>query len=212
MNLKRILERITGKEIDITFTDNRVNIISFKKTRKRVQLRIQRIFRDAPLDVVHEIGELIKNPRMRTPLINEFFRRNQWRVRKRTRMQGRIAPEGRFYNLREIFDKLNREYFSGKVDAIVTWGRMSPRRSVRKRTLGSYNAETRTIRINPILDSPKVPRYFIEYVLYHEMLHADIGIKRDRNGRLAAHTREFRKREREFRYYNEAQQWEKRFH
>lgn len=210
MNIKRILQRITGYDISITYTDNRVNIISFTKARGQITLRLQRIFMDAPLDVIQEIGQLLKNPRRKTPLINEYFKRNRWRIRKKARLMGRIEPIGRFYNLRKLFDNLNREYFAGELDAVVTWGRRSPRKAVRKRTLGSYNAETRTIRVNPILDSPRVPRYFIEYVLYHEMLHAYLGIKRDHRGRMRSHTPQFRELERRYRHYSKAIEWEKR--
>ncbi len=210
MNIKRILERITGCSISITYTDNRVNIISFTRKKGYISLRLQRIFMDAPLDVVQEIGQLLKNPGRKTPLINEYFKKNRWRIRKKARLTGRIEPVGRVYNLKRLFDRLNREYFSGQLDTIVTWGRRSPRRAVRKRTLGSYNAETRTIRINPILDSPGVPSYFIEYVLYHEMLHAYLGIKKDHRGRMRAHTPRFRELERRFRHYNKAVEWEKR--
>ncbi len=210
MNLKRVLERAVSRPVEIILTDNRTNVVSFKKQKGRVVLRIQRLFTEAPLDVVMELAELIKRPSIRTPRINEFIRRNQWRIRKRARLYDRIEPAGRVYNLQRVFERLNREYFSGRIDAVITWGKRSPRKAVRKRTLGSYNADTGTIRINPLLDSARVPRYFLEYVVYHEMLHADMGIRRRKNGRLAIHTREFKRREREFRHYSRAVQWEKR--
>ncbi len=209
MNLKRILERRTGKEINITYTNNRVSIISFKTEGRKVFLRIQRLFREAPLDVIYEIAELIKNPGMKTPLINEFFRRNQWRVRKQARNTTKIEPEGRVYNLKKLMEKLNREYFGGSLELTITWGRRQRRYSVRKRTLGSYNYETRTIRINPILDSPRVPRYYLEYVIYHEMLHAYLGIKRTKDGRRMVHTSEFKELERRFKHFEKAIRWEK---
>lgn len=211
MNLKGILQRRTGKTIEITYTNNRINIISFRKQGGTVYLRLQRLFKEAPLDVIYEIAELIKNPGIKTPLINEYFRRNSWRVRKPARVRGKIEPVGRVYDLKRILERLNREYFGGALnDITITWGSRQRRHAVRKRTLGSYNYETRTIRINPILDSPRVPLYFVEYVVYHEMLHAALGIKRQRNGRRAVHTREFKERERQFRHYEEAIQWEKR--
>ncbi len=209
MDLKRVLEKTTGKKIEITYTNNRINIISFKKQGEKVLLRIQRLFREAPLDVIYEISELIKNPGIKTPLINEFFRRNQWRVKKRSKRVSRISPKGRFYDLRRIFEQLNREYFDGALQLQITWGRRQRRPAVQKRTLGSYNYETKTIRINPLLDSPRVPRYYIEYVVYHEMLHAFLGIKRGRDGRRRVHTPEFKEMERQFRHYEKAIQWEK---
>ena len=74
--------------------------------------------------------------------------------------------------------------------------------------MGSYNAETSTIRINPLLDKKTVPAYFLEFVVYHEMLHAYLGIK-TRNGRRSIHSREFRLHEKKFRHYAKAMEWER---
>ncbi|NOZ25505.1 MAG: SprT family zinc-dependent metalloprotease [Nitrospirae bacterium] len=210
MNLQRVIERAVCRPVEIVLTNNRTSIISFRKERGRVVLRLQRLFADAPPEVLLEIAELIKRPSIKTPLVHDFFRRNQWRVRKKALVREKAEPEGKVYNLGRIFERINREYFSDRVDAVITWGKRSPKKAVRKRTLGSYNAETGTIRINPVLDCSRVPRYFVEYVVYHEMLHADIGISRRKNGRRAIHTREFRERERLFRDYRRAVQWERR--
>ena len=37
---------------------------------------------------------------------------------------------------------------------------------------GTIQEEDRVIRINPLLDQPFVPLWFLQYVLYHEMLHS----------------------------------------
>src|SRR3712207_8543596 len=37
--------------------------------------------------------------------------------------------------------------------------------------LGSYSAIERLIRIHPTLDAEWVPRYFVSYIVYHELLH-----------------------------------------
>ncbi len=210
MNLQRVIERAVCRPVEITLTNNRTSIVSFKREQGRVLLRVQRLFTEAPLEVILEIAELIRKPSIKTPLVHAFFRKNQWRVRKRSRAPDRVEPEGRVYNLREIFEKVNREYFPNEIEAVITWGKRSPKKAVRKRTLGSYNSETKTIRINPGLDCVRVPGFFIEFIVYHEMLHADIGILRRKNGRRAIHTREFRERERLFRDYRQVLEWEKK--
>ena len=65
------------------------------------------------------------------------------------------------------------------------------------------------IRINPQLDAKKVPSYYMEFLVYHEMLHADIGIK-NKNNRRIVHSGEFKKREKEFKQYEKAIEWEKK--
>ncbi len=56
------------------------------------------------------------------------------------------------------------------------------------------------------LDNPQIPQIVVELVLYHELLHKHHGLKWI-NGKCMAHTPEFRRNERKFKYYQEAQQW-----
>jgi hypothetical protein len=58
--------------------------------------------------------------------------------------------------------------------------------------------------ISITLDGPQIPAYLLDFVMYHELLHKDLGF-RESNGRRYAHTRNFREKERRFRFYSEAQ-------
>jgi len=120
-----------------------------------------------------------------------------------------IRIQGSYHNIRDIYDRINMEYFGGRLTCLITWGAKSPRRFVKKRTLGSYSRHADTIRINPILDRKSVPRYVLEFIVYHEMLHAALGIER-KNGRRTVHSKEFRRQERLFSQYHKAIRWEKR--
>jgi predicted metal-dependent hydrolase len=51
-----------------------------------------------------------------------------------------------------------------------------------------------------------VPRYVVEYVLFHEMLHIHHPTKHV-NGRRYNHTPAFRRDERKFSHYKEAEEW-----
>jgi hypothetical protein len=64
------------------------------------------------------------------------------------------------------------------------------------------------IRIHPLLDQPFVPRWFLEYVLYHEMLHSVVPDEVDSAGRRRIHTAKFYRRERAFPRYRRARRWE----
>ena len=65
------------------------------------------------------------------------------------------------------------------------------------------------ITISPLLDDPEVPECVPAYILYHEMLHlARPGELK--GGRLMSHTREFRRREEEFREKDVARRWIRR--
>jgi hypothetical protein len=76
-------------------------------------------------------------------------------------------------------------------------------------TLGSYCGSTDVIRISPLLDRRSVPSYFVEFIVYHEMLHADLSVATER-GRRRLHPEEFRIRERQFISYEKAIAWEKK--
>jgi len=80
------------------------------------------------------------------------------------------------------------------------------------------------IRIHPVLDRAWVPRYFVAYVVYHEMLHhmipsargnarqasSNIASAKGQIARRVLHPPEFLERERQFRGYDRALDWERR--
>jgi hypothetical protein len=75
--------------------------------------------------------------------------------------------KGEVYDLDEIFDNMNFWFFGGKLaKPVLTW-------SVKKtyRILAHHDATHDTIVVSKSLDSRRVPRYIVEYIVYHEMLH-----------------------------------------
>lgn len=125
-------------------------------------------------------------------------------------MQGQLnlRHEGRYFDLRKIFDHLNERHFRGRLRGYkVMWGRRRKHRAKDYFVFGTIQEEDRVIRINPLLDQPFVPRWFLQYVLYHEMLHSVVP---DENvgKRRRVHTDEFNRREREFPRYRQARRWE----
>ncbi len=199
-------ERAAGKTVSLTLTENSTSMISVKTRGGSILLRLHRMFLSADTEVLNEITGLIKSRKGKTAHIRRFIGHNiKYIERKPKRIKIRTA--GRFYNLLDIYDYLNNDYFNGKVSAAITWGARSPRRAARRRTLGSYSKNGGIIRINPVLDSGNVPGYYIEYVVYHEMLHADMDAG---TGKGRAHSREFKRCERLFQHYEKALAWEKR--
>ena len=81
--------------------------------------------------------------------------------------------KGKYFDLRSIFERLNQNYFRGRLRGYkVMWGRRRKHRPKDYFTFGTIQEEDRVIRINPLLDQPFVPLWFLQYVLYHEMLHS----------------------------------------
>ena len=107
---------------------------------------------------------------------------------------------GRFYHLKEVFQRVNAAYFSGQHSLPhLCW---SARSTYRK--FGHYNPATDSIQLSRTLDRETTPEYVIDFVLYHELLHRDLGIL-EQNGRQYAHRTEFRRRELAFPQYDKAQ-------
>jgi hypothetical protein len=116
-----------------------------------------------------------------------------------------FGPEGRFYNLEEVFDSLNARFFGGLLGRPeLTWSE-----GMAKRSLGHYDAAHNTIVVSRVFDRPSSPRYAIEYLLYHEMLHLKHPVKM-RGVRRCVHSREFKAEEARFPQLKEAQAFIKR--
>jgi hypothetical protein len=117
--------------------------------------------------------------------------------------------EGRYFDLNKIFEKLNRRYFRGALRGYsIVWGRkrkLPPREYF---IFGTIQEEDRLIRIHPLMDAPFVPTWFMEYVIYHEMLHSVVRDRFDTKGRRIVHHEQFNQRERRFPFYKRAKRWE----
>ncbi len=114
--------------------------------------------------------------------------------------KGRDLPKGRAWDLEVLFEKINREYFSGRlVQPRLSWGDRPARNK-----LGSYDLQKNRITLSPILDDPALPECAVAYVLYHEMLHLERPGKVV-GGRLMSHDTWFRRREERFKEREEAE-------
>lgn len=120
-----------------------------------------------------------------------------------------LQPQG--YNekldLYEIFDRLNNQYFGGKVKADVKWGGRYGKNNRCTVRYGSYDDRIKLIRVNPVLAKPQVPREILEMTVHHEMCHQACPPIR-RAGRWLFHHDEFKKKEREYSNYDRVTKWE----
>ena len=130
----------------------------------------------------------------------------QTEVIRHTRGSKRFSgPEGRFFNLDEVFDTLNMRFFGGLLGRPeLTWSEHHA-----KRSLGHYDAAHNTIVVSRVFDRPSSPRYAIEYLLYHEMLHLKHPVKM-RGLRRCVHSAAFKAEEAQFPQLAEAMAFIKR--
>ena len=180
---------------------------------RRYEVRLHHMFADADPVITRALAHYIAdNDADASRILGDFIDANSGHVRGRARRAPTqvIFTAGEVHDLRSIFDELNARYFEGRIDASITWGarcgRPRRRNSIK---MGSYSVEDRLIRIHRSLDRSFVPPFFVEWIVFHEMLHQVHDIK-VRNGRREFHTKAFLADEARFGRYQEARAWERR--
>lgn len=136
-------------------------------------------------------GESVKT--RRTPLDPATFGRNH---------------AGRAYDLKEIFDTVNHGSFGGTIEAFVRWGAHASLTSYQMVRETADGSRVNCITIAGVYDHPLVPRFALEAVMYHEMLHIAIP-PAQRAKRRVVHSRAFREAERRCPHYSAWRHWEK---
>jgi hypothetical protein len=177
-------------------------------------VRLSDVLREAPLEFHRALAQILirKLYRRRVAqkdlqIYREYLRKADVHEKstENRRARGRkivTTSKGEVYDLDEIFLFLNQIYFQNKLPKpVLTW-------SAKKtfRILGHHDSTHQTISISKSLDDRKIPRYVVEYVVYHEMLHIKHPTVHH-NGRRYNHTPVFRRDEENFAYFEEAEKW-----
>ena len=178
----------------------------------RLLVRLSDLLEGAPDAVLRAIAHILLAKMYRRPIdrgqaaryrryvaSHEIVRKahlvRQMRGRKRL-----LSPCGYFYDLEAIFEELNTRFFHG----LMARPRMSWSQSKTRRILGHYDPAHNAIIISRIFDHSAVPRYVLEYIVYHEMLHLKHPVKL-RGSRRCVHSAEFQAEERLFPRVKEAE-------
>ncbi len=200
-----------GEPVRLVVHDNRHTMVSFRRERARIQLRVHHLFLGASPDVVSALADFTR-PARGAARRDASRRIDAWVRAHRDRIApprtGRLDGRGRVHDLQAILDRLNAEHFEGAVDAVIGWGRsgaLPGRTSIRT---GVYLHAARAIRIHPALDREDVPEFYVASVVFHEMLHQVVP-PMERGGRRTVHGREFRRRERAYPDHARAMAWER---
>ncbi len=107
---------------------------------------------------------------------------------------------GIHHDLGVSFNRVNAEYFRGRLQQPkLVWGE-----SFNMRKFGHYDSIRDTVMVSSSLDRGDVPPFVVDFVLYHELLHRSMGVAYT-NGRRAAHTPDFKRQERAFKMFTQAE-------
>ena len=208
--LEAAILREAGRPLRLTLTQNRSVLLSFRRKGGTIVLRLHRMFLHAPMAVIRAVARSLKRTsRSADGEVRRFMNENLHRVRRVPRPLPPLVTRGRVHDLTTVFERLNGRFFQGKLEVPLTWGRGSGRARRGGLTFGSYDPVLALIRIHPVLDRREVPVYFLESVVYHEMLHHHLGGIPDRAGRTVYHSRIFREAEARYPWHRQALAWEK---
>jgi predicted metal-dependent hydrolase len=212
--LERRLELAVQGPVQLSVTDNRRRMVTQTKHLGTLRVRLHMMFLDAPERVKDALVRYIaKGEREASQLVGDYIDSNCFRIRAERPVTQPLRTAGQVHELANMLERLDRRYFGGALgdDVLITWGRRSSPRGASRTTikLGTYSATERLIRLHPVLDQRFVPRYFVEYILFHELLHHIVPPVKV--GRITLlHPPEFTQRERAYPHYERAIAWENR--
>ncbi len=188
-----------------------------RRRNGQISLRISDVLQDAPSPVLESVAHILLAKLLREPVPRDHRTRyrhylNREDVQRKMRViraeRGRknlTSARGRHYDLNLLFDQLNDRYFEGRIRRpVLGWSRGAPRRR-----LAHYDPAHHTIVVSRLLDNEAIPRFVIEYVLFHEALHI-IHPARCTGTRRQVHTKEFAEAEKQFPRLAEAREWLRR--
>lgn len=179
----------------------------------KVLMRISDLLSGAPKDVLHAITHILLaklyrkdiEPRHATRYRRYLGRRDvsskAHLVRQERGRKVLLSAQGRTYNLETIFEDLNRRFFHGLLARpLMTWSRNASRQN-----LGHYDPAHNTIVISRVFDRQDMPRYAVEYLVYHEMLHLKHPVRLN-GSRRCVHPKAFQEEEKLFPELDKAKQ------
>lgn len=211
-DLEKRLAVALATRVKIVYTDNTRVMLSSRRSPDGIMVvRLHHMFRGVNDKIASALAAYLKNrDRESGEIISEFIKTNSELVKKKIRPSiPAIETRGEHHDLARYFMQLNKSYFDCKLNTWITWGQRTRKKGRNHIRLGSYNFEQRVIRIHPALDKKWVPKYYIESVIYHEMLHAYFGVK-NKNGKCQYHTKAFKEKEINFSHWVQAREWEKK--
>src|SRR5258708_6668842 len=183
----------------------------------KLLVRLSDLLEGAPAPVLAAIAHILLAKMYRKPVEREAASRYRRYISSHDitrkahlmrQMRGRKhlhSAQGRTYDLEAVFEELNARFFHGLLARPqMTWSRDHARNH-----LGHYDPAHNAIVVSRIFDHPLVPRYAVDYIVYHEMLHLKHPVKL-RGSRRCVHSAEFQAEEKLFPRLDEVKRFLKR--
>jgi len=140
--------------------------------------------------------------RSEAPVVEAMHGEGYQRILAELEALGGPAQRGRgiHHDLGVSFNRVNAEYFRGRLQRPkLVWGE-----SFTMRKFGHYDSIRDTVMVSSSLDRRDVPPFAVDFVIYHELLHRSMGVAYT-NGRRASHTPDFKRQEKAFKLFAQAE-------
>lgn len=187
-------------------------MVSVKWEPDRTKVSLHKMFENAPRNIMDDLACYItKQSKEISPLVRAYIEDNLKKLDYRHTVDTKkLQVQGNVYNLKELFNDVNHQYFGGKLDLFITWFGTPQKRNRTKVTFGLYHDATKLIKINRMMDNPSFPEYVVSFVIYHEMLHHVCPSYFDESGIHRVHSPEFKRLEEKFEHFTLANEWIKK--
>src|SRR5438093_6544254 len=201
--------------------DLRAEFFSFANVNNTIRLRegrllvrVSDLLEGAPEYVLRAIAHILVAKMYRKPLDREHviryrryvsaqhMSRKAYLVRQIRGRKQIVSPRGVTYDLEAVFEELNVRFFYG----LLARPQMSWSTERARNRLGHYDPAHNAIIVSRVFDDPRIPRFLVEYIVYHEMLHLKHPVKL-RGSRRCVHPAEFQAEERLFSRLEEAKRF-----
>ncbi|MFH1809777.1 MAG: hypothetical protein ABIJ09_13600 [Pseudomonadota bacterium] len=207
--IQQRLAELLQQPVRVIMHDNRSVMLTGARREGALVVRMHHMFLDADEVVLRAVARFADRPDRRSRrLVDEYIEKHGHLISAEPRAREAVRAQGKHHDLEQILQVLNRDYFDDRVQAKIGFGEAGHPRGRRRRAikLGSYDDSARRITVHPALDQARVPRVFVEYIVFHEMLH-QVHPPERRGSRVQFHGAVFRQAERRFAGRREALQW-----
>lgn len=203
------VENLAGVKLKLKINDNRSTMLSVRWEPDCTKVSLHRMFLQAPRNVMQSLACYIsREHEMISRDVKVFIEDGLKKLDySHTLDKSKLYSQGNTFNLKNLYDEINDDYFKGKLKLYITWFGKPFQPNKSRVTFGLYHNQLKLIKINRLLDSPAVPDYVISYVIFHEMLHHICPAYVDEKGLYRVHSKEFKAKETRYEYFDQAQKW-----
>ncbi|MBN1576116.1 MAG: M48 family metallopeptidase [Chitinispirillaceae bacterium] len=221
----RIRDELALKALTIHFNRRLKNswYVKIHRGSDHRELHVPCLLENAAEPVKRALIEWATLPKPRRPEMNRALRQRRRELEERiksfvdeqlpTPRPGKTPfqkwpTEGCRYDLKEVFATLNSRYFDNRLVSLLRWGTGATKTSYESTRKDASGNPYHRITIAGVYNHPEVPRFAMESIMYHEMLHIHIPPRKE-YGRTVIHGPDFRRLERAFPHYSAWRKWEK---